>query len=83
MREKDEAQLRLLREVVEKRDVASLKMVDVIGQRLLTSQEREDLRHLVADELIDTGLEPNDEHNERGRRLEDLIDWLRHVSEWE
>lgn len=42
----------------------------------LTAQQRMDLREAVGNELCETGLRENDEPNERGLLLEELIDWL-------
>jgi hypothetical protein len=32
--------------------------------------------NVIADELVATGLDVDDEHNERGRQLEDVIDQI-------
>ena len=53
--------------------VASLQKIQ------LTAEQREDLRQAVTDELIETGLRDDDEPNERGLLLEELIDRLGHL----
>jgi hypothetical protein len=67
----------LLREVVSRRSPESLSVVDVLAQRRLTHDEREELRQIVADELVEHGLR-DDEPNEYGHRMERLIDALGH-----
>lgn len=54
---------------------------DLVG--LFTSQnielndsQRDELRQALTDELCETGFREDDEPNERGRLLEDLIDYL-------
>jgi hypothetical protein len=79
----DDQRFSLLREVVRRHGPESLALVETIRSRLLTSEERETLRLLVSEEFVRTGLDEDDEPNERGLLLEDLIDWLGHVSHWE
>ena len=63
----------LLRQVVRRRRTAILPLVDLLGSRRLTTEEREDLREVLADELMDFGLQPDSEPNSYGRQLDDLI----------
>jgi hypothetical protein len=42
----------------------------------LTTEEREALRELVADEFAEAGLQQNDEPTGHGLALESVIDWL-------
>jgi len=44
----------------------------------VSEADRESLRQLVADELCELGLRANDEPNEYGLQLEDVIDGLGH-----
>ena len=62
----------LLLEVVQARCSKYIDAMDRIGQ--LSPEERLALQQAVADELVSTGLGKNDEPNERGVRLEALID---------
>jgi len=66
----------LLREIIMKHNDSLINILDSIGQSKLTTEERENLRELIADELIETGLDENDEPNKRGLMLEKLIDML-------
>jgi hypothetical protein len=45
----------------------------------LTNDQREELRQILTDELMETGLGDDDEPNERGLLLEELIDKLGHL----
>ncbi len=71
--------MQLLRQIVSKHEPDLLRLVGSIGSVPLTTEERESLREIVARELVETGLGPNDEPNDRGLLLEDLIDQLAHV----
>lgn len=64
----------LLLEIVQRRDPPAHFLLDRLGS--LSDHERETLRSLLADELVETGLGPDDEPNARGIELEDLIDRL-------
>jgi hypothetical protein len=46
---------------------------------VLTNDQREELRQILTDELMETGLGDDDEPNERGLLLEELIDKLGHL----
>jgi hypothetical protein len=50
-----------------------LGLVDSLGKTPLTGEQRESLRNVLLDEFLEHGLESNDEPNELGRRLDDLI----------
>jgi hypothetical protein len=69
-------QKRQMRAVVSRRRPDLLGIVEALGVGPLTEPEREELRGVIADELADVGLGPNDEPNQRGHDLERLIDWL-------
>jgi hypothetical protein len=66
----------LLRDVVSRRSPASVRLLDALAERRLTDDEREELRHIVADDLLERGLGVDDEPNEYGYRMERLIDAL-------
>ncbi|MGZ3595248.1 MAG: hypothetical protein ACXU9G_06275 [Syntrophales bacterium] len=73
------AETDLLREVLLKLRPPLLTMIDSIGIVPLTDNQREELRSVVADELVETGLGKDDEPNERGLLLEHLIDRVGHL----
>jgi hypothetical protein len=64
----------LLREVVERHCPEYLSKLDS-GDRF-TAHEKLALQQATASELLVTGLRNDDEPNERGLRLESLIDFL-------
>ncbi|MFO0982589.1 MAG: hypothetical protein U1E76_12795 [Planctomycetota bacterium] len=67
---------RLLREVLEKRAPEFLSIFREDLQVNIRREQRRQLQELIGDELIDTGLQENDEPNARGLDLENLIDAL-------
>lgn len=69
----------LLSEIVWKREPSLIGAVASLQKIQLTAEQREDLRQAVTDELIETGLRDDDEPNERGLLLEELIDRLGHL----
>jgi len=66
----------LLREIVSRRAPSAMREVDQLGVTKLSDDGREALREIVADELVECGLDVGDEPNQRGRELESVIDWL-------
>ena len=70
--------VRLLEEVVRARAPEKLMLMAKVSAGSLSSDEREELREVLADALVEEGLGSDDEPNERGRLLEAAIDWLRH-----
>jgi hypothetical protein len=64
---------RLLIEVIEKRRPELLKRIPPYRAIDFTEEERDLVIESLADELTATGLKENDEPNDRGRRLDDLI----------
>lgn len=70
--------LELLREAVWRHKPALMIVADLVGKVTLTDEQREDLREALVDELLPTGLRPDGEPNERGRRLDDIIGKLMH-----
>lgn len=63
----------LLREVLLKQSPSLLKLMEIIGIVPLTNEQKEQLWEAIADELVTTGLGENDEPNERGVLLDDLV----------
>lgn len=49
-------------------------IISGIGVRSLTYEEREKLREALLDELLETGLQDDDEPSNRGHLIEGLID---------
>jgi len=67
----------LLVEVLKKRIPPVLSFPDDLDLEKLTSQQVDDICQALTDEFAETGLMQNSEPNERGLRLETLIDCLR------
>lgn len=63
----------LLRRAVAEHSSDLLPLLPEIGRRPLSSDEREELRGALAEELTAAGLGPGDEPTDYGRRLDDLI----------
>jgi hypothetical protein len=64
----------LLREVMAKYRPEMVSRLLPTGELSLAPEQREPLRNSLASELCENGLLPNDEPNERGYALEELID---------
>jgi hypothetical protein len=73
----------ILKEVVSKYHPEWLHRLATTTTPALSWDERDELRSSCASELCDTGLGNDDEPNERGYLLEELIDWLGREEEWE
>jgi hypothetical protein len=71
----------LLREAVERHAPELAPLLQSVEKRMLTEDERERLRAALSDELAASGLHENDEPNQRGLQIEDLIDRLGHLRE--
>lgn len=67
----------LLREVVIKRCPHLVSSLAALEDMEITDSEGDELWDAVADEFAETGLKEDDEPNERGLMLEDLIGRLR------
>jgi hypothetical protein len=63
----------LLQQVVAARAPDLLPLLEGIGHRQLSIEEREALRGALAYELTATGLQENDEPNQYGREIDELI----------
>jgi hypothetical protein len=68
--------VRLLDEVVRTRAPEKLMLITKACAGSLAADEREELRDVLADELVEEGLGPDDEPMKRGRLIEAAIDWL-------
>ena len=66
----------VLREVVQDHRPDLLTILESRENIELTEQQRDDLRQAVTDEFCQTGLKENDEPNQRGLLLEEIIDRL-------
>jgi hypothetical protein len=77
-KELTDAESRLLKEVVKKRAPRQTALLSVVGQRALSTEEREALRASLSEEFVSDGLRENDEPNEYGVRLDNLIGRLMH-----
>jgi hypothetical protein len=64
----------LLREVMAKYHPEMLPQFPPSGELALGQQQREPLRISLASELCESGFKPDDEPNDRGHALEELID---------
>jgi hypothetical protein len=69
----------LLGEVLTKRAPDWLLKLDSLGHTPLSDEDRNTLREILTDELVETGLRPDSEPNARGHALEDLIDRIGHL----
>jgi hypothetical protein len=69
----------LLSEVIWKRCPTMSGTLGSLQEVQLTEYQRDELRQAVTDEFCETGLQDNDEPNERGLLLEELIDRLGHL----
>jgi hypothetical protein len=69
----------LLSEIIWKRCPDMIGVLGSLQDVQLTDYQRDELRQAVADEFSETGLRKDDEPNERGLLLEDLIDHLGHL----
>jgi hypothetical protein len=71
----EEVLRRLVREVVTARAPDHIGLLDKIGAGI-DDDTRQSIREILADELVETGLRPDDEPNERGLLIEAAIAWL-------
>ena len=69
----------LLSDVVKKR-CSHLPLHDMASISRLNAAQVTELLHAIVEELTETGLMPDSEPNERGRKLDDLIDEVRRLS---
>lgn len=57
----DSAMIRFIKDVVTARQPEEISLIAAVHNRRLSDTEREALRELLADELVETGLGPDDE----------------------
>jgi len=69
----DAEETALLRRVVRQRYPRLLGALEGLGKVPLTEEQREGIRQALLEELLETGLQADDEPNERGEELDLLI----------
>ena len=74
----NEVLIQLIRDVLTARTPDKLNYLRVEGIWSLQSEQREEIREVLADEFIEYGLGEDGEPNNRGRLIEAAIDWLGH-----
>ena len=67
------AESELLRKIIWKRQPALAVLLDTLGRKRLSDEQRESLREALAEELGESGLREDDEPNETGMMLDGLI----------
>lgn len=68
----------LIEELLIARSPETTGLITALRGGSFTEAEREAVREILANELVEYGLGADDELNERGRLLEAAIDWLGH-----
>ena len=66
----------LVEAVVRARVFDSATLLAALERGPISTEAREAIREALADELVETGLGPDAEPNDRGRLIETAIDWL-------
>lgn len=69
-----EEERKVLEAAVAAHDPEGLPLLQAIGRRALTAEEKLRLQLALGDELLDSGLHPNSEPNGRGLMIESIID---------
>jgi hypothetical protein len=64
---------KLLHHAVAEHNAELLPLLSEVGHRPLTSDEREELRGALVEELTSAGLRADDEPTDYGRQVDDLI----------
>lgn len=67
----------LLRRILGKRKPSLLRVIDMPGDAPLSTEQRESLRAVLADELSEAGLRADSEPNDYGLRIDRLIGRLK------
>ena len=67
-------ELALAREVIDAQAPRRSDLWGALQSQEMTPSQREELAHLITLEFAASGLRPDDEPNERGLRLESLLD---------
>ena len=68
--------LQLIERVLREQASDRIELLSAARERRLTSRTREELREMLADELVRNGLTADSEPNAHGRLVEAAIDWL-------
>ena len=69
----------LIEAVLDTRASDSQTLLPALRVGPLSAENREAIREVLAEELVETGLGPDGAPNERGRFVEAAIDWLGHL----
>ena len=72
-----DSKIRLLEEVLKKHQAGLLSL---IREDTISPEKIEELCDIIMDEFCENGLKPNDEPNQRGLELENLVDALRELA---
>lgn len=72
----DGEKLALLRTVLWRRAPRLVSLMAAFPDIRLSDEEREIIRSVLVDELLERGLESSEEPSTYGRKLDDLIGWL-------
>lgn len=72
----NDRRIELMRTILSRRRPDLLALLEDLSSGSLTDEDREVLRGVIADELVEYGLDSTDEPTPHGLVLEDLIDWL-------
>jgi hypothetical protein len=62
--------------IILRRQPLLLDIVGSLGESPLTEESREEIREVLVEELCESGLREDDEPNEYGRKVDDLIGLL-------
>lgn len=68
----------LIEQVLRSRLQDPVVLLSALRRQPLGEDDREEMRGVLADELVENGLGPDGEPNERGNFIEAAIDWLGH-----
>jgi hypothetical protein len=68
----------LIEQVLRSRVDNSAAILAALRREPLMDDDMETIRGILAEELVENGLGPDGEPNERGRLIETAIDWLGH-----
>lgn len=81
LREGEVRRVELILSILVRRRPELIPLLEVLTRRDLSMEEREALRDVIVDELVELGLDEDDEPTRYGLVLEELIDWLGRRSE--
>ncbi len=72
----DRALVRLIKDIICARAPDLVDVIARIGSEAIPHSDAERVREILADELVENGLGPDDEPDERGRLVELAIDFV-------